>query len=112
MRVPARTLFLVVLGSIALAAPSALYATTSTWSGLGADTNWMTAGNWDVVPVGGEDLMFPSGVPAGSLTNNNNFPNGTSFHSIAFNGSGYTLNGNSIALGTSGISGSGSAHGN
>jgi autotransporter-associated beta strand protein len=110
MGIPARPGFLlVVLVSGVLGVPAAASAATRTWSGLGADTNWMTADNWDVLPVAGDDLVFPSGVPAGSLTNNNNFPAATSFNSITVNGSGYTLNGNSIALGTAGIGGTGSA---
>ena len=111
MPVPARSRFLlVVLISGILAVPAAASAATRTWSGLGADTNWMTAGNWDVLPGAGDDLVFPSGVPAGSLTNNNNFPAATSFNSITVNGDGYTLNGNSIALGTAGIGGTGGAN--
>ncbi len=64
----------------------------------------MTAGNWDVVPVAGDDLVFPSGVPALSLTNNNNFPALTTFNSLNLSGTGYTLGGNSITLGAGGIS--------
>jgi fibronectin-binding autotransporter adhesin len=86
-----------------------LRAATRTWSGLGADTNWTTAGNWDTLPVAGDALVFPGGVPAGSLTNNNNFPAATSFASITFSGNGYTLNGNSITLGAAGIVGTTSA---
>ena len=93
-------LVLVVL----FAAPAAVSAATRTWTGLGADTNWMTAGNWDVLPVAGDDLVFPSGVPAPSLANNNNFPALTSFNSITLSGTGYTLGGNSITLGAGGIS--------
>src|SRR5882724_2173488 len=45
-------------------------AVTGSWSGLGADTNWNTAGNWDTVPgdtsgVGGTntDTALFSGTP-------------------------------------------------
>ena len=65
--IPKLTALFLVLG--AAAAPAV--AATRTWTGLGADTNWMTAGNWDVLPVVGDDLVFPPGVPAPSLTNNN-----------------------------------------
>lgn len=34
-----------------LAASTPALAATRTWGGLGADTKWMTAGNWDVLPV-------------------------------------------------------------
>ena len=87
-----------------LSSPVALLGATRTWTGLGADTNWTTAGNWTALPVAGDDLVFPGGVPAGSQTNNNDFPAGTSFASIAITASGYTLNGNQVALGTSGLS--------
>jgi hypothetical protein len=95
--------FVLTLSAIHLA------AATRTWSGLGADTNWTTAGNWDTLPVAGDDLVFPGGVPAPSLTNNNDFPAATSFPSITFSGNGYTLNGNSITLGAAGIVGTTSA---
>ena len=96
------------LAMLSCLAPGAA-AATRTWSGLGGDTNWTTAGNWDVLPVAGDDLAFPSGVPAGSLANNNNFPALTLFGSITFNGNGYTLNGNAITLGTGGIAGTSGA---
>jgi len=95
--------------ALVLCAVSPLAAATRTWSGLGADTNWTTAGNWDTLPVAGDDLVFPGGVPAPSLTNNNDFPAATSFPSITFSGNGYTLNGNSITLGAAGIVGTTSA---
>jgi fibronectin-binding autotransporter adhesin len=83
---------------------------TCTWSGLGADNNWQTDGNWDVlcngaaphVPHANDDLVFPSG--AARLTNTNNIPAGTAFKSITFTGGGYTITGNQIALSTAGIS--------
>ncbi len=46
----------------------------------------------------GDDLFFPSG--AANLTNTNDFPAGTTFHSIAIHSGGYTLNGNTIVLGS------------
>jgi autotransporter-associated beta strand protein len=64
---------------------------TYTWSGGGADANWMTTGNWTPsVPLGNanEALIFPSG--AAQQTNVNNFPNGTSFGSIVYNGAAAT----------------------
>jgi autotransporter-associated beta strand protein len=77
---------------------------TDVWTGLGADTNWMTPANWTnhVAPVAGDDLVFPAGVPPASLTNNNNFTGGTTFHSITIGASGYDLTGNSLDL-SSGI---------
>jgi autotransporter-associated beta strand protein len=88
---------------VLFAAPVALSAATRTWTGLGADTNWMTPANWDVLPVAGDDLVFPAGVPAPSLTNNNNFPSLTLFNSITFGVGGYTIGGNPITLGAGGF---------
>jgi autotransporter-associated beta strand protein len=73
---------------------------TDIWSGLGADTNWKTAANWsNGTPNPGDDLEFPSGVPATSRTNFNNLAAGTVFNSITFAGGSYTLLGNQIVLG-------------
>jgi autotransporter-associated beta strand protein len=77
---------------------------TRTWSGLGIDTNWTTAANWrqGLAPSANDDLVFP----AGSLkrSNHNDFAPNTSFRSITFSGSDYTLSGNAITLGSKGIS--------
>ncbi len=80
---------------------------TSTWVGAGIDANWSTSGNFDVTPSAGDDLVFPSG--ASRLTNTNDFTAGTSFNSISFSGSGYSVGGNAIAIGNSiSMSGGGS----
>jgi autotransporter-associated beta strand protein len=83
-------------------APPGTPSTTKTWSGAGADGNWTTAANWagGVAPSAGDDLVFPAG--AARQTNSDNYPNGTTFHSITFTGGGYTVNGNQLAL-TAGI---------
>ena len=75
---------------------------TYTWVGLGGDSNWSTAANWDAsqAPTGGEDLVFPLG--AARLSNNNDL-SGLSFHSITIAASDYDINGNAITL-TSGLS--------
>ncbi len=74
---------------------------TFTWSGLGADNNWQTTGNWvrssdgstTAVPTGNafEILVFPAGPTVLSAVNN--YPSGTSFSSISFTGGGYTITG-------------------
>jgi len=72
---------------------------TATWTGLGPDNNWGTAGNWNTAP------SFPTGlIFAGStrLTSSNNLTSITvdsiTFDSAAdpfvLGGSGITLNGN------------------
>ena len=70
----------------------------ATWDGGGADNHWTTAANWvgDVAPQPGDDLVFPSG--AAQLTNVNDFPAATAFHSLAVSGGGYQMSGNRIAL--------------
>ncbi|HEY1190221.1 MAG TPA: autotransporter-associated beta strand repeat-containing protein, partial [Gemmata sp.] len=77
-------------------------AVTSTWTGLGGDSFWSTAANWDTnaAPAGGEDLVFAAG--AARLTNTNDL-SGKSFRSVTFGGAGYTVTGNAITL-TDGIS--------
>ncbi|MEP6510355.1 MAG: hypothetical protein ABJB02_02105, partial [Dokdonella sp.] len=48
------------------------------------------------MPTDGDTLAFPSG--ASNTTNTNDLLAGTTFASVVFNGSGYTLNGNAIVL--------------
>ena len=76
---------------------------TSTWTGAGSDSNWMTAANWSgtVAPQAGADLVFPAG--AANLNSVDDFPAGTSFGSIAVSVPGYALSGNELDL-TGGIS--------
>ena len=72
----------------------------ATWTGGGTDALWTDAANWGgTAPVAGDDLVFPSVT---NETANNDFSAGTSFNSIAINGSGYSLTGNSISV-TTGI---------
>jgi autotransporter-associated beta strand protein len=76
--------------------------TTVVWDGGGSDYNWRTAANWvgDAAPIPGDDLIFSSG--AARLEATNDFPAGTSFHSIAFGAGGFYIGGNGIVL-TAGI---------
>src|SRR5438105_8954197 len=73
-------------------------ATTRTWSGFGSTGNWNTATNWvgNAVLVAGDDLVFPSGAPR--LTTTNNLVAGTAFKTITVTGSNYVFNGNSVTL--------------
>ena len=77
---------------------------TCTWTGGGADTNWMTAANWDggTAPVVGDSIVFDSTGVETRPSPNNNFPAGTSFEKITVSASGYTIGGNSVSL-TSGL---------
>ncbi len=71
-----------------------------TWNGAGADNNWTTGGNWvgGVAPGVGDNLIFGAAGAARKTTNTNNFAAATTFGSIQFTDSGYTLSGNSVTL--------------
>jgi trimeric autotransporter adhesin len=75
-------------------------STVSTWSGLDAanSTNWNDAGNWvgDQLPGAGDDLVFPSGAPG--LTNTNNLGAGIAYGALTIAGSGYSIGGVSASF--------------
>ena len=72
-------------------------AATRTWTGLGATNNWSDAANWDSgVPAAGDSLVFPS--VAQRKTNENTLPPNTSFVDVRFDGSGYDIDGNAVAI--------------
>jgi fibronectin-binding autotransporter adhesin len=77
-------------------ATSSLSAATVTWSGA-TNGNWNDAGNWDTLPVAGDDLHF---FGSANLATTNDFPVDISFNSITFDsGAGaFTLSGNRITL--------------
>lgn len=68
-------------------------ADTCTWTGLGADTDVTTAGNWTgcdngTVPESEDTVVFPN-----SATNKIvNLDNGQVFENVTFSGSNYTVN--------------------
>lgn len=78
---------------------------TKTWSGAGTDNNWTTAANWagGVAPVPGDALLFPAA--AARKTHTNDFPANTFFASLTMDGSGYTISGAAVALGSGGVNG-------
>jgi len=70
---------------------------TRTWTGAGANSNWTNHANWNPgAPAAGDRLVFP--IVAARKTNTNDYPDGTAFKDILFQGSGYTLNGNHVSL--------------
>jgi autotransporter-associated beta strand protein len=74
-------------------------AKTLVWTGLGADDNWTTPGNWSgagAAPLAGYTLIFGTG--ATQKTANNNFPVSTAFAALLFQDSGYTITGNNLKL--------------
>jgi len=70
----------------------------STWTGAVSGL-WSQAGNWDVAPNPGDELVFPDG--AANKTNTNDLAAGTAFQSISLTGSGYAISGNAVDLGGS-----------
>ena len=71
------------------------------WDGGGSNNNWTTAANWvgDAAPVAGDDLQFSGAV---RTSTQNDFTTGTSFATIEFKDSNFSLAGNGFAV-TSGI---------
>ena len=61
---------------------------SSTWSGLGADANWSTPGNWDTVPTTGSDIIFPAGAAQPANTDD---LGPLSFGTMTFLGTGYSI---------------------
>jgi hypothetical protein len=89
----------IALVVLSLATVPGARATTTTWtgadpSGYSAPANWSPAG----VPVNGNDLVFPGGLPPGDMVSTNDLTNSI-FRSITFGGaSRYTIRGNPITL--------------
>ena len=70
--------------------------TTDTWTGLGTDANWSTAGNWSAgAPATGNSLVFTG---TGASVNNDLATNAYNFGGILFdvNAGAFTLGGNDI----------------
>src|ERR1041385_6547552 len=87
----------------AFASAISLSAATKTWDGS-SNGNWNTMANWagNVVPVDGDDLVFPANAARVTITND---ISGLNLRSITISGTNYTIRGNSITL-TNGIVGS------
>src|SRR6266496_1438883 len=74
-------------------------ATTTTWTGADPSGYWSEPANWSPagVPVNGNDLVFPGGLPPEDKVSTNDLTDGT-FRSITFQAGGYTIRGNPITL--------------
>ncbi|HQR06657.1 MAG TPA: autotransporter-associated beta strand repeat-containing protein [Gemmatales bacterium] len=85
---------------------------TRVWDGNALSNNWSNAFNWagDIAPVAGDDIVFPAGAFNDNKVADNNFPDGTQFHSINFQGGGFIVKGNRIVLGSGGITDNGSSN--
>jgi fibronectin-binding autotransporter adhesin len=71
------------------------------WTGLGGNASWGTAGNWDTgtpTPGAAEDLIFP--VHAANEQPNNNLGEGATFDSITVNDDEYQLVGQAVEINT------------
>ena len=68
-------------------------STLSTWSGAASDA-WSDKGNWDNVPMNGNDLAFPSVT---NTTSNNDLA-GMNYNTLTVSGTGYTISGDGVAL--------------
>src|SRR6267143_26747 len=74
--------------------------TNITWTGADPSGYWSAPANWSPpgVPVNGNDLVFPGGLPPGDMVSTNDLT-GSIFRSITFGGaSRYTIRGNPITL--------------
>jgi|GEM_PF-5456892 hypothetical protein len=75
-------------------------ATTHTWTGADPSGYWSAPANWSPagVPVNGNDLVFPGGLPPGDMVSTNDLPD-SNFRSINFTqAGGHTIRGNPITL--------------
>ncbi len=73
-------------------------AQNSTWSGLGADNNWGTAGNWDTAVVNGNSLIFGP-IGNAKLGATNDFTAlALTINSISLSTNGYILAGNALTI--------------
>jgi Tfp pilus assembly protein PilZ len=70
------------------------------WDGGGGDDKWTTPANWvgDLKPSPGDELIFPAG--AARMNNENDFPAGMQFGSIAVYGNGYHFLNHSVGSST------------
>jgi uncharacterized repeat protein (TIGR01451 family) len=87
----------VALSSVSL--PAQAIGATRTWTGGDvSNSNWSDPDNWDTgAPVAGDLLVFPQ--TAARKSNMNDLAPGTTFESITFTGSGYSITGNDLDVG-------------
>ncbi len=86
---------LLALFALCVGAP-AYAAVTYSWTGT-SDALWSNLDNWDPVgvPASGDSVVFPFGVS--NLVTTNDLP-GLTLNRVVFNGGGYTVDGNGIAV--------------
>lgn len=91
------TILSTILIALTLSIATRANATTYSWTGAASNV-WPNQNNWNPigVPSNGDSVVFP--LAASNLTNINDLAPGTSLVAVAFNGGGYTINGNGIVL--------------
>jgi fibronectin-binding autotransporter adhesin len=90
---------LLLLALLILGFVPGLQAALETWTGLGADSFWGTAGNWGgTAPVNGDDLLFSGSTRLGS----SNSIVSLRLNSLSYNSSGFTNIGQALMI-TNGI---------
>src|SRR5438477_3071043 len=75
-------------------------ATTNTWTGADPSGYWSAPANWSPtgVPVNGDDLVFPGGLPPADMVSTNDLADSI-FRKITFSGaSRHTIRGNPMTL--------------
>ncbi len=78
-----------------------LLLTTRFWDGGSVTSDqWTNRFNWEgnIRPNSGDDLVFPDSIRFTDRGLNNDFPVGTQFNNITFEGEGYLIRGNAILL--------------
>jgi hypothetical protein len=99
-RLVASNAFGAVYGSNQTFNPAQRPPTTITWTGADPSGYWSAPANWSPagVPVNGDDLVFPGGLPPGDMVSTNDLPD-SFFLSITFSeASKHTIRGNPMTL--------------
>jgi autotransporter-associated beta strand protein len=91
-----------VASIVAASAVSSSFGAIKSWDaggGVAPGNTWSEGLNWDAdtAPMAGDDLRFPT-LASGNRVTNNDFAPGTSFGSLTFSASAYSVAGNSFTL--------------
>ena len=89
-----------LLGGIEPLEDRRLMATRIWDGGVARNDQWTERRNWvgNVAPTFGDNLVFPDNIRFTDRGLNNDFPVGTQFNNITFEGEGYLIRGNRILL--------------
>src|SRR5712691_7697522 len=93
--------FMALVGlSLATVPGARAAAATNTWTGADPSGYWSAPANWSPagVPVNGNDLVFPGGLPPADMVSTNDLTD-SFFRKITFTqAGGHTIRGNPITL--------------